>query len=681
MTTRQWQKMAALALTVTAVTVSGRAATYTYGDLAARLTSLELLATPPADGELGALASSYDRKSQYDADSGQYLEWGANGDGGGFIREEHGQIVMAELEGPGVIWRTWSATAGDGRVKIYLDGAAEPAVDLRFKEYFDGRHAPFTRPLLVYRTEAQGLNNYTPIPFQKSCKIVAEPGWGNYYQFNYTKFPPGTVVPTFKLPLTAADEAALDRANAILANSGADPAGERAGAKLVTREVTVSGSGRAVAAEFTGSGAITALKVNIKDLPADLEARRALLAQLTVSAYWDGRPQPAVWSQLGDFFGAAAAPEPFRTLPAGQLDDGTFYCYWFMPFGHGAKIEVGNDGPRPVTMTWAAVTAPPPADVDKLLRFHAKWHGDAFLPATKDRAIDWTLLVTKGRGRFAGVTLHVWNPGGGWWGEGDEKFWVDGEKFPSTLGTGSEDYFGYAWCDWHRFVRPLHAQPVNEENEGHVDNVRWHIADNIPFQKLFEGAMEKYFRKAAYAAVAYWYLAADGEDDYAATPWAARAPLANPVVFHVPGAQEGEKLRVVNREQLEREKITAGGQIMDNPNWTGEWSRQQQLFWRADAVGQRLEVEFKAPSAGQWRVLARCTRAHDYGTVKFDVDGAAGAEWDGFAPQVSVGDETVLGEFTLTAGAHLLGVTVSGKHERSRGYLFGLDYIKLEPAK
>jgi hypothetical protein len=58
----------------------------------------------------------------------------------------------------------------------------------------------------------------------------------------------------------------------------------------------------------------------------------------------------------------------------------------------------------------------------------------------EDRWPDWTMIKTEGRGRFMGVMLHVWNPRGGWWGEGDEKFFVDGEKYPSTFGTGSEDY-------------------------------------------------------------------------------------------------------------------------------------------------------------------------------------------------------------------------------------------------
>ena len=90
--------------------------------------------------------------------------------------------------------------------------------------------------------------------------------------------------------------------------------------------------------------------------------------------------------------------------------------------------------------------------------------------------------------------LHVWNPRGGWWGEGDEKFFVDGEKFPSTIGTGSEDYFGYAWCCPQLFQNAYHNQTHNDgNNSGHVSVNRWHIADNMPFQKSFEGCIEKYY--------------------------------------------------------------------------------------------------------------------------------------------------------------------------------------------
>ena len=111
------------------------------------------------------------------------------------------------------------------------------------------------------------------------------------------------------------------------------------------------------------------------------------------------------------------------------------------------------------------VHAPLGREFDGLGYFHAKWHRDTFkLP--KDRWPDWVMLRTQGRGRFCGVMLHVWNPRGGWWGEGDEKFFVDGEKFPSTFGTGSEDYFGYAWCDPGLFQRPYHAQTMTQEQQG-----------------------------------------------------------------------------------------------------------------------------------------------------------------------------------------------------------------------
>ena len=87
------------------------------------------------------------------------------------------KLVLAEMQGPGCIWRIWSAAPKDGHVRIYLDGASEPAVDLPFVGYFDGKNEPFTRSAIVH-TVSMGWNNYTPIPYQKSCKIVADPWLG-----------------------------------------------------------------------------------------------------------------------------------------------------------------------------------------------------------------------------------------------------------------------------------------------------------------------------------------------------------------------------------------------------------------------------------------------------------------------------------------------------------------------
>ena len=154
----------------------------TYVDLISRLTDLERLAILPAPGEKCAQYSSYDRASVYDETSGKYVNWAANNDGWGIIRSERGKIVMAEMQGPGVIWRIWTARAQKGHVKIYLDGAGSPAVDLPFIGYFNCENKPFTHHALVHQT-AKGWNCYVPIPYQKSCKITAEKGWGKYYHF------------------------------------------------------------------------------------------------------------------------------------------------------------------------------------------------------------------------------------------------------------------------------------------------------------------------------------------------------------------------------------------------------------------------------------------------------------------------------------------------------------------
>jgi hypothetical protein len=114
-----------------------------------------------------------------------------------------------------------------------------------------------------------------------------------------------------------------------------------------------------------------------------------------------------------------------------------------------------------------------------------------------------------------------------WWGEGDEKFFVDGETFPSSFGTGSEDYIGYAWAaepPFALFDSPFAAQPQTPlTGNGHTIVSRFQIADNVPFFKSFEGFLEKYKDErwgptrsnvCEYESVSYWYLRPGQTDDY-----------------------------------------------------------------------------------------------------------------------------------------------------------------------
>jgi len=496
-----------------------------YVDLVDRLTNLEQLSVLPDPGESGAQWSSYDRKSSYDQTTGKYVGWDANGDGDGIIRKEGDKVVMAEMEGPGCIWRIWSAAPKQGKVLIYLDGNSEPVVDLPFMDYFNRKNEPFTQSALVH-TVARGWNNYTPIPYQKSCKIVAEKDWGQYFQFVYQTFPKGTQVPTFTRDLRPEEKQALGRANAILSRSDYTTLRPYLDQKWLREKVLIAPGKTVALPMLSGPGAITASRAKL-DLPAS-PADRDALRELAIQISWDREQQPSVWAPFGDFFGTTGGNN-YRSLPLGHDGDGWWYSYWYMPFGKEAKVQIVNDGSSMREIEFEIGHAPLGTDPARLGRFHAKWHRDALLPTEPERGIDWTLLKTEGAGRFLGVMLHIWNPRGSWWGEGDEKFFVDGEKFPSTIGTGSEDYFGYAWCDPGLFENAFHNQTQNDgNNKGHVTVNRWHIADNVPFHTRFEGAIEKYYpnnRPTLYASTVYWYLAPGGKDPYGPAPLSARVGL------------------------------------------------------------------------------------------------------------------------------------------------------------
>lgn len=655
----------------------------TYPELVRRIVDLERLMQRPPPGERTALASSYDRASVYDEANDRYVDWDANADGTGVVRREGEEAVLAEITGPGCIWRMWAATVGPGRVRFFLDGATQPAIGLPFSALFDGRHAPFDRPRLVYQTAAEGFNNYTPIPFQSSCKIVAAPEWGKYYHFNYTRFAAGTRVPTFAPELSPEDCAALDETDRLLGRVGEGRISPGGNERTLIRTIVVPERSRTTVAELRGPGVIRALRVKVAR-PADATAAQRRLRELAIRLVWDGDERPAVWSPLGDFFGAGAGPTPFCTLPVGLRDDGAFYCHWPMPFAERALIAVENDGAEPVELAWEIEHGPLAVPASSCLRFHAKWHRDV-LPVRADRRPDWTLLQTTGTGRFVGTQLHVWNPRGGWWGEGDEKFFVDGEKFPSTFGTGTEDYLGYAWSSGRTFVQALHSQPVNQGNRGHVSANRWHIPDDIPFERSFEAAIEKYFpntNPCHWAAVAYWYLSPDGVDPFEPVPVAERlGPWTWPPIHREPGVFEAEDLPVV------KEPWKHAGGAMDAVARNipaGVLSGDRFLIWWVDHVGARLELGgITVAAGGRYRVFARFLRDRDLGRFRFDLAGQRlGAEFDLYAAtdgEPVVGAATPLGDLTLAAGEHVFGAEVTGRHPESNGFLLAVDYLRLVP--
>ena len=330
------------------VAAAPAAETLTYVDLVNRTIDLEHLAVLPPTGEKCAQWSSYDRASKYDEATGKYVAWGANGDGKGVIRQEGDRAVMAEMEGPGCIWRIWSARAQNGRVKIYLDGQEQPAIDMPFIHYFDGKHAPFNYSMLSYEMRSLGSageNLYFPIPYQKSCKIVADAGWGQYYHFTYTTFAPSTKVPTFKADFGPEETAALKKVDDFFRERlGNDPAGERKEQKVETKNVTVAPGKSEKVLELSGPRAITALKQVIAKYPDTPVARLAQeeLTRLDPAAAADagGASKPAG----GEAAGSAASAEKkassylkmAKTFAAGKPDKAREYAQ--------KAIEAAPDG-------------------------------------------------------------------------------------------------------------------------------------------------------------------------------------------------------------------------------------------------------------------------------------------------------------------------------------------------
>ena len=270
--------------------------------------------------------------------------------------------------------------------------------------------------------------------------------------------------------------------------------------------------------------------------------------------------------------------------------------------------------------------------------------------------------------------LHVWNPRGGWWGEGDEKFFVDGEKFPSTIGTGSEDYFGYAWCNPHVFHKPYHCQTMDQNNKGHQSVLRWHLVDNIPFQKSFEACIEKYFpndRGTLFALTAQWYLAPGGVDPYGPVPVAQRDG------YYVKPEPIYAGLRVLNEPagSVERQELGHFG--------PGKWKNNEQLWWTGARPKDKLVLALPVTAAGQCEVMVHLTKAIDYGIVQFSVDDRkAGEPIDLFHDGVVPTGPLSLGSFDLSAGQHRLTVEIVGANPQAqKSYMFGIDRIELKPVR
>lgn len=609
--------------------------------------------------------SSYDRKSTTPADPGEQ-GWFANADFGQFLRvENHGgreEHVMMDAEGPGAIVRIWSANPA-GVVRVYLDGAEAPVFETELATLLGGGFKGLPKPIAGERS--RGWNLYFPIPYAKHCKVTCDKG-GFYYHVNHRTYQPGAEVRSFEAKDLETLAPEIGKLAARLANpeSTVDATSE-------PREFQLDiPAGETVGRELHGPMAVTGV-----DLRVDSPDTEAALRGVVVRWIFDG--ETCVEAPLGDFFGSAPGINPFSTLPLAMTSDGRLQSRWFMPFEKSAVVELVNHTKTALSLK-GGITARPHVWTDRTMHFHAKFRSQFDVPTRP--LIDWNYLTTSGRGVFAGVSFSIDNPVKDWWGEGDEKIYVDGETFPSHFGTGTEDYYGYAWCWPGLFTHAYHSQSRCDGpgNYGRTSVNRFHILDRIPFQKDFRFDMELWHWnttcKVNMAVVAYWYARPGSKDGFTTLTDADVALRPMPVyqIPRVPGAIEGETMEIV--------KVTgvAGPQSWDGP------SGGSHLWWHAGMKpGDTLAVRFPAPKDGRFRVFGRFLKAKDYGIHQLAINGHnTGGPIDFHHPDVIVSDEMDLGVFELKAAGNEFSATITGANEKAvKSHMFGLDYLRLEAAE
>lgn len=350
--------------------ILGSSQQLSYTDLLKRLHDQEQLTFVPDPGEKTATFSSYDRSSKYDTLQQKYVSWGANGDGDGFIRKEGDELVVFEADGPGVIWRFWSALAKEGHIKIYIDGQKNPIIDKPFRAFFETFEEdipPMNFPELV-KTLSRGRNSFIPIPYQKHCKITFTGDWGAYYHIIYSNLPKNQSVDSFDGNYTNEERIALAETDWLLGKRGyLAKNDDRKGQRL---SVSLGPSERKRVLNLTGSGAIKRMEVELERLNKD-----NALKNIWMDFSWDEHYPSAVHSPIGLFFGSGETFNPFRAQPVGVIGN-KLYSNWVMPYTKKAELVFENKGELPISLTLYLEQSEEIENKVNPLRFHSSYLAD-----------------------------------------------------------------------------------------------------------------------------------------------------------------------------------------------------------------------------------------------------------------------------------------------------------------
>ncbi len=508
----------------------------TMETLLQEMTDREQLAQFPEPEYTCRQFSSYDRNA---VQPGDYT-WFANRDNNYFLRTEynHGrrEYVLFDAEGPGAVvrfWSTFSRYDKKGFMRFYFDGESEPRLEGEPMDILSGAKL-VPEPLSFSVSPAtdyfmRGHNLYLPIPYAKHLKITYETETIRqprdrvhevtdktqqlyYYQIDYRTYKPGVKVTSFKMKNLVSYSTVIDETiNKLTACdrglTGMELSTDNFSGVLSPRSQKVI--------SFKGTQAIRKIQVRIQ--AADLGQA---LRSTVMAIKFDGKQ--TVWGPIGDFFGTGYKIAPVSTWYQEVRADSVLEVYWVMPFKNECVVSFTNYGKQDVEILDGRVITSPWKWNERSMYFGSSWyqntrintgltrkgdgHGDMF-------DINYTTL--KGEGIYVGDAVTLFNCSPEWWGEGDEKIFIDDESFPSHFGTGTEDYYGYGWGRPETYAFPFIAQPDGSGNlsVGYTVDMRYRVLDAIPFTKNLKFDMELWHSDNTvmnHAPVTYWYLKPGG---------------------------------------------------------------------------------------------------------------------------------------------------------------------------
>lgn len=253
--------------------------------------------------------------------------------------------------------------------------------------------------------------------------------------------------------------------------------------------------------------------------------------KLVLRAYWDHEETPSIEVPMGDFFcNGWCERSNVSSLPVAVNPAGGFNSYWEMPFRQHARLTLENLSADVIHGFYYSIDYTLTQVPETRAYLHAQWRRNNPLPAMQVHTL---LDGVRGQGHYVGTYLAVGSNNNGWWGEGEIKFYIDGDgTFPTICGTGTEDYFGGAW-NWeqikgqyslystpflgmHQLIQP-DGLYISQQRFGMY---RWHVMDPIRFQQdlrvtiqdlgwraPLEGQARYLPRQDDIASTSYWYQA------------------------------------------------------------------------------------------------------------------------------------------------------------------------------